>query len=475
MFSGNLKEKASQVKTAGVKSYGSARDKLAPSGGPSTAKAKPPPPPPPPRKVSGKRRGDLRTVSSHPSSSDVPTDVDRIDWANLSHQDKQVFFSWLDEFFACYLDHPQPSVRVSPPVNGSNTSTPSPRPSPSLPPRRDSSQASQNTGSDHLDVITAASAVGRRNLPPVLSQRGPPKINLSTRPPAPSESPTPPHLNSSPSHSGDSAELQMSFPPPADNGSAAADLALYMHPSTSWDTDWYTSNSPIPPHLNGSPEIRFAGAVGSDGRTKTARGAMLFSDFSMCWFSVMYGSGPPVRWARFRPRPEPISAAVLQRAAQTHGAVVAAFAVRAEASGRPVARGECWDIAHEALLHAATLRAARRPGPEHLARSRAPTPLWPARRRPLAWRRRPPSRGRCRRMALEDTVPRCAVADGDSVRPADVGVLTVVEQTAGRAPRRASYDLAKLQEGEVWVYRPVGMVEYLGSTLSIDIPSGLRT
>ncbi|KAH9054132.1 hypothetical protein EDB87DRAFT_1796205, partial [Lactarius vividus] len=500
MFSvSSLKEKASQVKTAGVKSYSSARGKLASS--PSTAKAKPPPPPPP-RKASGKQRGDIRTDSLHTSSSNVPdaaTDVDRIDWANLSHQDKQVFFTWLDEFFARYLDQPQP-VRVFPPVDGPNTSAPSPRFSPPLPPRGDSSQASQNRGPDHLDVFPATPAVGRRNLPPVLSQRGPPKINLSTRPPAPSESPIPPHPNSGPSNSADPADLQMSFPPPAENGSAAADLAWYMHPSTSWDTDWYASNSPIPPHLNGSPDIRFAGAFGSDGRTKTARGVMLFSDFSMCWFSVAYGSGPPVRWARFRPCPEPMSAAALRRAAQTHGTVVAAFAVRAEASGRPVAHGECWDIAHEALLHAGTLCAPH--DAPVLSTSRAHGHLLFCGRPGVGRWRGGDDRLRAgdvvewrsvrigaaqfgsiailgdpdhTAVLVEDTVPRCAVADGDGVRPADVGVLTVVEQTAGRAPRRGSYDLAKLQEGEVWVYRPVGMVEYLGSTLSIDIPSGLET
>jgi hypothetical protein len=76
---------------------------------------------------------------------------------------------------------------------------------------------------------------------------------------------------------------------------------------------------------------------------------------------------------------------------------------------------------------------------------------------------------------VQDTIPRCAVADGQSMKPADVGVLTVVEQTAGHAPKLDSYDLAKLQQGEVWVYRPVGMIMYLGSTLSIDIPSGLET
>ena len=43
-----------------------------------------------------------------------------------------------------------------------------------------------------------------------------------------------------------------------------------------------------------------------------------------------------------------------------------------------------------------------------------------------------------------------------------------MEQTAGRAPKREFYDLAKSQQRDFWVYRPVGMVEYLGSTLSIN-------
>ena len=297
-------------------------------------------------------------------------------------------------------------------------------------------------------------------------------------------------------------DLQMSFPPPTEHGSAAADLAWYMHPSTTWDTDWYDSNSPIPPHLNGSPEIRFSGGFSSDGRSKTARGVVLFSDLSMCWYSVTYGGrGPPTRWARFRPRPESMATAALQRAAQTHGAAVAAFAERAEASGRPVARGECWDVAHEALLHAASLCAQPRDAPI-LSTSRAHghllfcgrpgVGLWRGgddRLRAgdvVEWRTVRIGAARFGSFAVlgdpdhtavlvEDTVPRCTVADGESVRPADVGVLTVVEQSAGRAPKRDSYDLAKLQEGEFWVYRPVGMVEYLGSTLDIDIPSGLET
>jgi hypothetical protein len=49
---------------------------------------------------------------------------------------------------------------------------------------------------------------------------------------------------------------------------------------------------------------------------------------------------------------------------------------------------------------------------------------------------------------VEDTVPRCAVTDGQSVKPADVGVLTVVEQTAGHAPKRDSMILASCSRGK---------------------------
>ena len=52
---------------------------------------------------------------------------------------------------------------------------------------------------------------------------------------------------------------------------------------------------------------------------------------------------------------------------------------------------------------------------------------------------------------VEETVSCRLVADEESVRPDDVHVLTVVEQSAGRAPRGESYDLAKLQEGEVCI------------------------
>ncbi|KAH9974561.1 hypothetical protein BGW80DRAFT_147152 [Lactifluus volemus] len=151
------------------------------------------------------------------------------------------------------------------------------------------------------------------------------------------------------------ADLQMSFPPSTVNGSAAADLASFMHPSTPWDTEWYAFNPPMPPYLKGSSDMRFAGSFGTSGGTKTVRGVIHFSDLSMCWYSVTFGNGGVTRWARFLPCPAPMSGAALQRAAETHGAAVATFTEDAAASGRPVARGECWDIANEGLQYAASL------------------------------------------------------------------------------------------------------------------------
>lgn len=60
------------------------------------------PPPPPP----------VRSASIASRASAPPADIEKIDWTNLSPEDKQVFFSWLDEFFAKYLNLPVPPRSV---------------------------------------------------------------------------------------------------------------------------------------------------------------------------------------------------------------------------------------------------------------------------------------------------------------------------------------------------------------------------
>ncbi|KAG2072053.1 hypothetical protein BDR04DRAFT_1097335 [Suillus decipiens] len=150
-----LKQKAEKAKDASVTKMVNTRDKFssvpssktnwdpnwkrapppAPAG--SSGNSRPPPPlrtrpdasgssrssaasPPPPH---GSRSGapsppshsyipppPTRAKSSYPSQT-VSTDVNHIDWANLSQEDKDEFFSWLDEFFSRHLDITLPSRR----------------------------------------------------------------------------------------------------------------------------------------------------------------------------------------------------------------------------------------------------------------------------------------------------------------------------------------------------------------------------
>ena len=49
--------------------------------------------------------------------------------------------------------------------------------------------------------------------------------------------------------------------------------------------------------------------------------------------------------------------------------------------------------------------------------------------------------------------------------------LTVVEQSLGQAPRRAEYALDAMSEGEIWIYRPAGLLEMLGCEIEPVWPS----
>jgi len=56
---------------------------------------------PSPLKVGG-------SLYHYPSWVTFAEDVEKIDWTNLSAEDKQEFFAWLDEFFARFLDGSSP-------------------------------------------------------------------------------------------------------------------------------------------------------------------------------------------------------------------------------------------------------------------------------------------------------------------------------------------------------------------------------
>ncbi|KAH7909997.1 hypothetical protein BJ138DRAFT_1153976 [Hygrophoropsis aurantiaca] len=80
-----------------------------------------PPPsrlPPPPQ-----RSSKVQQETEDPS-------VDDIDWTNLTTEDKEVFFDWLDEFFSRFL-----GVQLSPRVPSTTPSVPLPTRNPGPPPR----------------------------------------------------------------------------------------------------------------------------------------------------------------------------------------------------------------------------------------------------------------------------------------------------------------------------------------------------
>jgi hypothetical protein len=91
---------------------------------PRTSTSTPPRPPPSraPPVIRHTTRPDLATSSGYEAARYDARDESTIDWANLSPEDKQVFFSWLDEFFARYFN-----ISV-PPSSGSSITKTTPPP-----------------------------------------------------------------------------------------------------------------------------------------------------------------------------------------------------------------------------------------------------------------------------------------------------------------------------------------------------------
>lgn len=156
------------------------------SQGPSPVVSKPSVPLPPTRgrpPLPPVRRGSIQ--SERPSSTSSPVAQDpsptrvapsrtgsKIDWANLSQEDKQVFFGWLDEYFARYLgssvsprsiqdtvqhvsveDQKQASS-PTPATSRAPASAPAPTPKPVIAPAPAPAPASGPVGTLSYSVIT---------------------------------------------------------------------------------------------------------------------------------------------------------------------------------------------------------------------------------------------------------------------------------------------------------------------------------
>ena len=244
---------------------------------------------------------------------------------------------------------------------------------------------------------------------------------------------------------------------------------------------------------------------------KTIHAGILFSDLSMCWYSVSFSttshSDPNdtravVRSAQYLPRPAPQDKDTLIAASETYGETIAAFAESFVGTGQYCARGECWDLASEALKQFEQYDYVPPPVPSisrthgHLifegnADSNGVVQFgrWRGgddrvRRGDIVeWRNARVGMGPYGHATLgnpdhtaviiSETVPRVAVADGQAVKPSELGVLQVVEQSIGSPPKSENYDLGQMQEGEIWIYRPIAMEVYVGATLEAQCPKGV--
>jgi hypothetical protein len=249
------------------------------------------------------------------------------------------------------------------------------------------------------------------------------------------------------------------------------------------------------------------------GPTKTLFGGVMFADLSMCWYTVCFSTANPhaspndsnvvKRSAKYLPRPEARDRATLVEAHETYGETIAAYAESYAGTGQFCARGECWDLANEALKsfaqydyvpppvpsisrthgHLIFMGKASQGGAVQEGRWRGGDDR--VRRGDIAeWRSvRVSMRGGGyailgnpdhTAVIVRDAVPSRPVADGDSVRPAEIGVLEVVEQGVTSPPARQRYDLSMFEEGELWIYRPIGMETYVGPSLSPKCPDNVE-
>ncbi|TFK37569.1 hypothetical protein BDQ12DRAFT_724023 [Crucibulum laeve] len=385
-------------------------------------------------------------------AEEVAHEEENIDWANLSLEDKQVFFSWLDEFFAKFLNI-------------------------SIPPR-----SAHGTIEHHASPGRVSSKSASPNRPATTA-------TIST--------------------------FTLSHPPPSSYDSSALDLVHYFSPSTPWPNSWYASatHNAIPPPLEGNTDITWNGAWQSYGINTTIYMGILFSDLSIFWGTIEYDSSQPSnkskvkRDAAYLPRPRPLDQAALVEASETYGDTIASFAESFLGTGEYCARGECWDLANEALKYFADFDYVPKPVPSisrthgHLiyegkagSKGAAEIGRWRGgddriRRGDIVeWRRVKIEglRGSYFKLGdpdhtaviVSDLVLKGAgtLQDGKSLKPSELGALAVVEQSVGQPPERKEYDLKGFREGEMWIYRPVGMEAYLGiSAVEAKAPDGFPT
>ena len=257
----------------------------------------------------------------------------------------------------------------------------------------------------------------------------------------------------------------------------------------------------MPPPLYGNTQMSYTFGWTTHGHTKSLLAGVLFSDLSICWFSVfsddsnidLSDTSSAVRSAYYLPCPSPMDKAALIEAHETYGETIAAFAESFDGTGEFCARGECWDLAHEALQYFDAYDYIPKPIPS-ISRTHGHLIFegkamgkgnmvgrWRGgddriRRGDIVeWRKvkinilgaSPNSRALLgdpdhTAVIVRDSVPSRQPVDKQPLSPAELISIEVVEQSVKSPPSRKVYDMNAFEEGEVWIYRPVSMQAYLG-------------
>ncbi|GAA5987576.1 hypothetical protein JCM10908_002014 [Rhodotorula pacifica] len=430
---------------------------------------------------------------------------------------KQALFSALDEFFSTRF-----GVQVQPVAPAQHVPTPPPRAAP-----KPAAAARAPT------IPSARAAEPSIPAPPPRSLKppGPPPVSRATRP----------KLPSSVAHT--STTTERSYPPRETHSSAALSLLHWLLDPSDFSTATAVpfflpppaNTSPQPPPLQNRSDVRSAFSWMQRGDEKTYMACFLFGDASIAWIRLAWNATSERRGTtqllrevkregRYRPRPRierDWDADRLYAASEMYGPRIVRFAENALAGGVPVARGECWDLANEALRACeaewSSTEGGRKPFPS-IARTHGAL-LYYANAGTVG--RRDPATGKVLGEWIGGDV---YVRPGDivewrSVRIREVGMgpgsystlgdpehtalilsageplslpsfasssssaanndgspfldtsyplsslvsLTVVEQSRGFAPQLKTYDLAAMSEGEVWIYRPCGLRELVGT------------
>lgn len=243
------------------------------------------------------------------------------------------------------------------------------------------------------------------------------------------------------------------------------------------------------------------------GSHKTINVGALFSDLSVFWGTVNFTTTRPAdpkttkRAAAYLPPPDALDRERLVEAHETYGDTIALYAESFLGSGQVCARGECWDLANEALKYFQDYDYVPKPVPS-ISRTHGHL-IYEARAKDGGRMKEGRWRGgdnRIRRgdiiewrkvrialpngfsilgnpdhtaIIVADVELKSSPKDGETLSPMEVGVITVIEQSQGKLPDKREYDLRCLEEGEVWIYRPISMEVYLGlRELSAVVPEG---